>query len=181
MSWHSCLNKRFSSLLIPACLVISCSLMQADPLTIVSTASFNGTNYVYDFSITNNSSADPMAYLISVDFTLPVGSLVGSPTAPAGNGAVADPGAGFVEFSSNNLTGFPSGTAVDGFHFTTSSFLSSLPFVANYLNTAQTAVTPFDGTTVPRQTPTVPEPSTVGLITGAGLLLLTRVRALCRR
>lgn len=170
-----CSKRHLVVLLAPALLLIGQN-MKAATVTVAMSVSASGANHLYDFAITNYSSTDPLANLVSVDFNLPAGTLIGTPVAPAGNGEVVDSSAGgdFVEFSSNNLAGFPVGTTVDGFKFVSASLFTTLPFVANYLNAAQTAATPFNGTTTPQAA--VPEPSTLGLLAGAGILLLSRMR-----
>jgi len=181
MFWHSKLNKHPSMLAVPVLLLMAHGSMQADPATVASLVSVTGPNYLYDFAITNNTSTDPYGELVSVDFSLPAGSSPSAVTAPAGNGEVSDPSGNFVEFSSNNVSGFAVGVTVDGFKFTSPLKFASLPFTANYLNHAETMVTTFNATTSPLTPASVPEPGTLGLLAGASVLLFSRIRSLRAR
>ena len=174
MSWHS---KSLSILSVPVLLLLAHGDVKAAPVTVMSSVSPQGANYLYDFAITNQSSTDPDYNLISVDFSFLAGTVVGLATAPAGNGATTDPSGDFVEFTSNNLSGFVPGVAVDGFQFMSSQQFSSLAFTANYLDSTGSVWTQYNGTTSP-QAPTVPEPATAGLLAGASLVLLARSRLL---
>ncbi len=176
---HFSFKKHLSMLAVPVLVMMAHGSMQGDPVTLRSTVLTQGANYSYDFAITNGSSTDPYFNLISVDFALPAGSVLGTPVAPAGNGASADPSGNFVEFTSNNVSGFPLGATVDGFQFVSGTRFNSFSFTANYLDTAGATLTTFNGTTSP-QASTVPEPSTLGLFAGASLLLFSKFRSLRR-
>ncbi len=155
-------------------LFVAALSLQAAPLTVTSSQTNQNSSYLYDIAITNNSSSDPYASLISVDFTLPPGTAFYSVTAPPGNGAVSDPGGDFIEFSSDAPDGFPAGITVDGFQFASSSDLASLAFTANYLDSAQTTITTFNETT----TTVTPEPASISLVLlGISTVLGSRLRS----
>jgi PEP-CTERM motif len=175
-----CFKRYLSIFTLPVLLLMAHGDMRAAPATVLTSVALDGSNYLYDFAITNESSADPYYNLISVDFSLPPGTVVGMATAPAGNGASTDPSGAFVEFTSNNVSGFPLGTTVDGFQFVSATQFNSFPFTANYLDSTGLIITPVNGTTSP-QAPAVPEPSTLGLLASASLLLLGRRRLLRAR
>ncbi|MBV9771107.1 MAG: hypothetical protein JOZ32_16155, partial [Bryobacterales bacterium] len=153
MARHSILDKHFSMVVVAFLLAITTAGMHASPVTVTSSVVPEGINFLYDFGITNNSSTDPFGQLISVDFNLPAGSVIGNATAPVGNGATTDPSGDFVEFTSDNISGFVQGMTVDGFQFVSPLDLTSLPFTANYLDQAETTLTTFNG-----NTNAVPEP-----------------------
>lgn len=170
------LTQHLSMLAVAFLLLLAHGNLQAAALTVTSSVLPQGVNYLYDFAITNNSTTDPEALLVSVDFSLPAGSIIGLATAPAGNGALTDPSGNFVEFSSDNLSGFPAGITVDGFQFVSPLQFGSFSYVGNYLNSAQTTVTPVGGTTTPQTPASVPEPGTWGLLAGASVWLIAKVR-----
>ena len=176
MFWHSSFTKHLSLFALPALLFLAQQGMQAAPLTVMASATPAGVDYLFDFAITNQSAADPYYNLASVDFSFPAGTVIGMASAPAGNGETTDPSGDFVEFSSDNLSGFPLGMTVDGFQFTSASEFSSFAFTANYLDSTGTMLTTYDGTTNGPQASAVPEPGTWGLLAGASLLLFSRLR-----
>ncbi|MDP9339690.1 MAG: PEP-CTERM sorting domain-containing protein [Acidobacteriota bacterium] len=177
------INKYFFKLVVTVVMLLATVSAKADtidPITVASTVSLAGTNFLYDFAITNNSSMDPLATLISVDFSLPLGSIVGDATAPFGFGASTDPSGNFVEFTSNSISGFAVGMTVGGFEFVSPLKFTSFPFTANYLDSGETTLTTLRGSAnVSPGTSSVPEPGTLGLLAaGAALLLSGRFRCL---
>lgn len=173
MFWHSNFNKQLSLLAVPFLLLLAHDGIQAAPVTVMTSVSPEGMDYLFDFAITNQTSADPYYNLISVDFSFPAGTVIGMAQAPAGNGAVTDPSGNFVEFASDNLSGFPMGTVVGGFQFVSAAQFATFAFTANYLDSTGSMLTPVMGTTSPAA---VPEPSALGLLAGASVLLYGGVR-----
>lgn len=165
------LGKQLSKLALPALLTLMQVSAQADPVTIRSTVAPDGSAFLYDFAVTNGSSSDPYSILINFSFSLPVGSLISNPAAPAGYGAFADPGSGYLQFSAAEVSGFPVNQTVDGFQFLSSTQFSTLDFGATYLDSTQTVATLFSGVTSPSSAPAVPEPQSLGFVSMAFILL----------
>ena len=166
---------------LPALLLLAYGRIQADPITVTGSYSLQGSNYLYDFAITNHSLTDPDAKLVNVDFpSLPSNSIIGEAVAPKNYGEVTDP-SGYVLFD-YNLGYFPVGPTIDGFQFVDSLKLTSIAFEAVYLSNDELTLDTFTGTVSPQApVPTVPEPATVGLVGSASVILLggfRRLRAL---
>ena len=144
--------------------------LNADPVTITGSVSAAGSSYNYSFSITNNSSTDPDAELVSIDFpSLPSGSVMGDAIAPSGYGEVTT--GDYILFDSN-APSFPVGATTSGFSFIDTMNLSSISFEALYFNSDETQTDVFTGTVSPQGPGSAtPEPGTWGLMTGASILL----------
>ena len=172
---HLCGLKRYLPVVaLPVFAVLMQIPLQADPVTVTSTVSSDGGNYLYDFAVTNLSSSDPYSKLIDVSISVTPGSIVGNAMTPTGFEGFIDSASGSVDFAASSLSGFPLDQTVSGFQFLSSAQLSPLPFTANYLNSAETAGTSFSGTTFPVSSSTVPEPRMAGVFIGALLILVCR-------
>ncbi len=163
---------------LAALLLLAYGKIEADPITVTGSYSLQESNYLYDFAITNHSSTDPDAKLVSVDFpSLPANSLIGEAVAPQNYGEVTDP-SGYVLFD-YNLGYFPVGPTIDGFQFVDSLNLTTIAFEAVYLTNDELSLDTFAGTVSPHApVPTVPEPATAELLGSASVILLGKFRCL---
>ncbi len=161
--------KNRSLLAVPFLLIAAQDRIKADPVTVTETVSLKGGAFLYDYAVTNHSSADPYQILLSIALALPAGNTTitgGNVTAPNGNEAVWDPTSGNLDLVSGDLGGFPLNTSVDGFSFVSPLQLGEVTYTATYFDSSQNPQT-FSGVTAAPSA--VPEPGSFALL-GSALL-----------